>query len=548
VAKSETRSKSLSKAEPKGRLSGPAWKRRPDYVPGYTFEQHRADRVVRFVQQFVTMTTGRQFAGKPMRLMPWQIKEIIEPLYGWVDSDGLRRYRRAAIFIGKKNGKSSLMAALVLYHLLADSEPGASVYGAAVDRLQAGLIYRDVAASVRANPELSRVLEVIDSRSTIVHKPTASRYTCLAADSWRAEGINASAVIVDELHAHRKPDLVRALVYAGAARQQPLCVAISTAGDDRTGIGYEWWEDAMRVDPCWGGDPNINPTFFGRVYAAKETDDYASPKTWKKANPSMGVTIDPKAFANEYKDATTSPGKLGSFLRYRLNVWSDIDRKFFDPARWQACDGDPGELAGRAVWVGIDLASNIDMTSAAFVSKNEDGTYAVHMKYWVPSESVGIRERDTGFPYTQWVRDGLLTVTDGARLDHERVAADIIAIGRECQIVQVGTDPWQAGPLATFLQREGIEVQVVRQNTSSLNAPSKYLEGIVAEKRLHHGGHPILTMNALNTVMYTDATGMVKPDKRNGKMIDGVIALINALALATVAEQTVASWDIMSIG
>jgi len=493
------------------------------------------------------MTEGSRWANQPMRLMPWQ-RELIDSIYGWVDASGLRRYRRAGLWVPKKNGKSATMSGLALYHLLADNEPGAFVAIAACDRHQAGIIFRAIAASVRANPYLSDVLDIIDSRSTIIHKSSASRIVAMSADSWRAEGINASAVIVDELHAHRKPDLVRALLYSGAARQQPLCVAISTAGDDRTGIGYEWWEDSMRVDPDWGGDPKSNPTFYGRVYAAKESEDHSSPQVWARANPSWGVTIDPKAFANEYKDATTSPGKLGSFLRYRLNVWSDIDRKFFDPARWQACGGDPGELAGRAVWVGIDLASNIDMTSAAFVSKNEDGTYSVHMKYWVPSESVGIRERDTGFPYTQWVRDGLLTVTDGARLDHERVAADIIAIGRECQIVQVGTDPWQAGPLATFLQREGIEVQVVRQNTSSLNAPSKYLEGIVAEKRLHHGGNPILTMNALNTVMYTDATGMVKPDKRNGKMIDGVIALINALALATVAEQTVASWDIMAIG
>lgn len=542
MAKSETRSKRSSKAAPKKRPAGPAWKQRPEYVPGYTFEQERADRVVKFVQQFVTMTSGRKFAGKPMQLMPWQIHDIIEPLYGWVDDAGLRRYRRAAIFVSKKNGKSSLMAALVLYHLLADGEPGAAVYGAAVDRIQAGLIYRAVAASVRANPELTRALEVIDSRSTIVHRPTASRYTCLAADSWRAEGIDASAVVIDELHAHRKPDLVQALTYAGAARSQPLVVAISTAGESRNGIGYRWYEDARLVE----NSPEANPTFFGKIYEAKQDDarGYGDPTVWREANPSLGVTITEKDFAADHADALTAPTKMTAFLRYRLGIWAQSDSRWFHGDAWRNCGGGPAEpLAGRPCWVGVDLASNLDMTSAAFVFRESDGGYSVEWKYWVPSETVADRVRE-GIPYDAWIREGWVTVTDGHRLDHEAVARDIIAYGETHEIRAVGVDPWQAGALETLLQREGIEVRSVAQRTAYLNAPCKLLEALVVEGRLRHGGNPVAAWNANNVCVYTDPTGMIKPDKaKSGEKIDGIAALVNGLALASTDEGESTSVD-----
>ncbi len=545
MAKSETRSRRSSKAAPEKatrKPRGPAWKRRPEYVAGYTFEQERADRVVAFVQQFVTMTSGRKFAGKPMKLMPWQVHDIIEPIYGWVDDQGLRRYRRAAIFVSKKNGKSSLMAALVLYHLLADGEPGAAVFGAAVDRIQAGVIYRSVAASVRANPELARALEVIDSRSTIVHKPTASRYTCLAADSWRAEGIDASAVVVDELHAHRKPDLVQALTYAGAARAQPLVVAISTAGESRNGIGYQWYQDARLVE----ASPEANPTFFGKIYEAKEDDarGVESPEVWRDANPSLGVTISEKDFANDYADSLTSGTKRTSFLRYRLGIWAQADARWFHGDDWAKCGREPLEpLAGRPCWVGVDLASNLDMTSAAFVFKEADGSYSVEWKYWVPSETVGDRVRE-GIPYDTWIREGWVTVTDGHRLDHEAVARDIVAYGESHEIRGVGVDPWQAGALETLLQREGIEVKSVAQRTAYLNAPCKLLEALVVEGRLRHGANPVAAFNANNVCVYTDPTGMIKPDKaKSNEKIDGIAALVNGLALASTDDAETGSAD-----
>lgn len=513
-------------------------------MAGYTFEQERADRVVRFIETFVTMTSGRRFAGRPMRLMPWQIHDIIEPLYGWVDDNGLRRYRRAAIFVSKKNGKSTMMAALVLYHLLADQEPGAAVYGAAVDRIQAGLIYRSVAASARANPELSRALEIIDSRSTIVHHPTASRYTCLAADSWRAEGIDASAVVIDELHAHRKPDLVQALTYAGAARSQPLVVSISTAGEQRNGIGYEWYLDAKLVEK----DPAANPTFFGKIYEAKPDDPrgFGDPEVWKEANPSLGTTITEKDFAADYADSLTAPTKTTSFLRYRLGVWAQADSRWFRGDSFAKCKADPPvPLEGRPCVVGIDLASHMDMTAAAFLFKGEDGSWDAEMRYWCPEATIGERERRDNIPYSAWVRDGWLIPTPGVRLDHEYVANEILAVGQAHNLVRVGADPWQVGLLATLLERHDIRLTSVAQTTRVLSEPCKQLESLVAEGKFRFRS-PILGWNANNVCLYTDATGMVKPDKsKSTEKIDGISALVVAFAMGIAAadELTTPSLD-----
>jgi phage terminase large subunit-like protein len=182
--------------------------------------------------------------------------------------------------------------------------------------------------------------------------------------------------------------------------------------------------------------------------------------------------------------------------------------------------------------VGVDLASNLDMTAACFLFQAADGSYDAVMRYWVPEETVAERERKDRIPYSTWIREGWLTVTPGARLDHEHVARDILAFGKDHQILQVGADPWQVGPLATFLQRENIEVKGVAQSTSRLNAPCKMLEGLVVEGKFRYES-PILLWNANHCLVYTDTTGMIKPDKsKSTEKIDGLSAASNAFAMA----------------
>lgn len=505
---------------------------RPEYLPGYQWDAEAAEAPVEFITTLCRHPNER--GGDPLRvdLIEWQAEQVLRPLFGWRRPDGRLRFRRAGIFVPKKNRKSSLMSQLAQY-ILTCHAPAQDVFLAANDRLQARTMYRMVKQSVEASPKLSKMLEVIDSRSIIRNATTGKEIRCLSSDSWRNEGLNGS-VILDEIHSFRTPDLVDALTYATRGTANGLVISISTAGDNRNGIGWRWWQDcelAMR-------DPKANPTFYGLIYAAAPDDDFSDPAVWRKANPSMGVAFPEDEFAADYQDATTDPRKMSKFLRYSLNVWQQADARWFQgPIDWSACGAGPAApLAGRPCWVGVDLASNLDMTAAAFVFKEADGSYAVEWKYWVPRETVADRVRE-GIPYDAWIRDGWVKVTDGHRLDHEQVARDILDWGERHEIRAVGVDPWQAGALETLLQREGITVKDIPQRTAYLNSACKLLEALVVEKRLRHGGNPVAAWNANNVCVYTDATGMIKPDKaKSTEKIDGIPALVNALCLASTDE------------
>ena len=505
--------------------------KRPEYVAGYQWDAAAAEAPVEFIEQLCRHPDER--GGDPQRitLIDWQKERVLRPLFGWRRPDGRLRFRRAGIFVPKKNRKSSLMSQLAQYMATCHA-PAQDVFLAANDRLQARTMYRMVKQSVEASPKLSRLLEVVDSRSIIRNRETGKEIRCLSSDSWRNEGLNGS-VILDEIHSFRSPDLVDALIYATRGTTNGLVISISTAGSDRNGIGWRWWQDCELVIK----DPKANPTFLGLIYAAAEDDDYSDPKVWRKANPSMGIAFPEDEFAADYQDATTDPRKMSKFLRYSLNVWQAADARFFQGDAWSQCNAGPAEqLAGRPCWVGVDLASNLDMTAAAFVFKERDGSYAVEWKYWVPRETVSDRVRE-GIPYDAWIRDGWVTVTDGHRLDHETVARDIIDYGQAHEIRAVGVDPWQAGALETLLQREGIAVKDIPQRTAYLNSACKLLEALVVEKRLRTGGNPVALWNANNVSVYTDPTGMIKPDKsKSNEKIDGIAALVNALALASTDE------------
>jgi phage terminase large subunit-like protein len=202
--------------------------------------------------------------------------------------------------------------------------------------------------------------------------------------------------------------------------------------------------------------------------------------------------------------------------------------------------------------VGVDLASNLDMTAACFLWKESDGSYFARWKVWVPEETVAARERE-GIPYMTWIRDGWATVTQGARLDHEHVARDILEAGEQSRIVAVGADPWQVGPLATLLQRADVEVQTVAQRTGTLNAPCKLLEALVVEGKLRTGDppNPIAAWAANHVCVYTDPTGMIKPDKaKSAEKIDPIVALVNALAIASTSDEgntDPSAWQIIEL-
>jgi phage terminase large subunit-like protein len=503
-----------------------------------------ADRVCTFFREILRHSKG-QHAGKAFDLLPWQ-EAMLTELFGRIRPDGTRQYRTAYIEVPKKNGKSTTLAGIALYMLLADREPGAEVYGAASDREQAGIIYREAAAMVRASPLLSSRLEVIDSRKTILYRKTNSFYRVLSADAFRAEGLNIHALLFDELHAQRDRRLWDALRYGGAARRQPLLLSITTAGYDRKSI---CWEQHAYAERCIA-DPEFDPSFYGLIYAASPEDDPFKEATWRKANPSLGHTMSIESFQADAREAEQSPAKLNAFLRYRLNIWTASDVRFLKPSAWAACSQPLQEMKGRVCYAGLDLASTTDLSACVVISSDEEGVVDVLPVFWCPSESIEQRSLRDKVDYVGWARDGFIRVTDGNVADYATIQRDILELCESYQIKQIGVDPWNATMLSQNLAGEGVDVVNVRQSYGSLSSPTKALEALVLGSKLRHAGHPVLSWMADNVAVQGDHQGNIKASKaKSTERIDGIAALINALAVQAVAtapppEQ---DWNIVSL-
>jgi phage terminase large subunit-like protein len=510
-----------------------------------TVDAAAAQKVYDFFETVLRHSKG-QHAGKPFKLLEWQ-RYVLGELFGRLTPDGQRQYRVGYIELPKKMGKSTTLAGVALYMLLADNEPGAEVYGAACDREQAGIIYREAASMVRASPGLSRHLEVIDSRKTIVHKASNSFYRVLSADAFRAEGLNIHALLFDELHAQRDRRLWDALRYGGAARRQPLLLSITTAGFDRKSI---CWEQHAYAERCIA-DPSVDQAFFGCIYAAAPDDDWKDSKTWHKANPSLGETITVESFAADAREAEQSPSKLNSFLRYRLNVWTTQDVRWLSPDSWAKCGGPlRDDLEGREWFAGLDLAATTDLSALVLVSQADDGTFDVLPFFWVPEQNAAERTLRDKVDYVGWIRDGHIKATDGNVTDYDVIRRDIGEIAKKYNIRQIAIDRWNSTQLSTQLQADGLNVVGFGQGVASLSSPSKQLENLVLSERIRHGSHPTLNWMAANVAVQVDHQGNIKPSKaKSTERIDGIVSLVMGLGLhaTATAPPPEQNWDIITL-
>ena len=499
---------------------------------GCYFDLPAAERVCNFFQRFLRHSKG-EWAGRPFELLDWQWEQIVAPLFGWKRADGTRRYRRGYIEVPKKNGKSALFSGLSLYLLMADGEPGAEIYSAAVDRDQAGIVYNEAANMVEASPALLSKLDVVRSTKRIVFKQTRSVYRALSADVPAKEGLNAHAVLIDELHAQKNRELWDTLRYAGASRRQPLNLAITTAGYDRHSI---CWEQHCYAEQVLTGVIE-DSSFFAFISAAGPEDDWTDPEVWKKANPSFGTTVNAEQFAEDCNEAQESPAKENSFRRYRLNQWTESDVRWLSLEKWDACAGIPEDLEGELCYAGLDLSSTTDLSALVLVFPGEE-RFDVLAYFWVPEEGARRRERKDRVPYLQWIREGHIEATPGEAIDYAYIRKRIKELGETYRIETIAIDRWNATQLAGELEQDGFEIVAFGQGFASMNWPTKKLEEIVLSAKLAHGGNPVLRWMAANVSLETDAADNWKPSKKKSReRIDGIVALIMGLERATTHEQ-----------
>lgn len=494
----------------------------------YYFDESAARRAEDFFALVLKHSKGR-WSGQPFALEPWQ-RDVIRTAFGTMRrADGKRRYRRVFVFVPRKNGKSTMGAGIANYLLLADGEPGAEIYSAALDREQASIIFAEAKSMCIQEPVLRERCQIY--RRSIVVPSTLSSYRVLSADADNKHGLNAHGVIFDELHAQDDRDLYDVLLTSTGAREQPMTWMFTTAGFDRDTICYEVYDYARRVRDGVIDDPEFLPV----IYEAAPDDDWKSPATWRKANPNLGVTISEEYLEAECRRAVLTPMYENAFRRLHLNQWTQQETRWVSIERWDECGSPPLDVSGRRCWVGLDLSRKTDLTAAVAVFPDEHGVHDVIAKFWMPAENVAERERRDKVPYSKWVRDGLIETTEGDVVDYRAVRTYLTEFASRHTVVEVAYDPWSAVQIATELQDDGLTMVQHMQGFRSMSEPMKTLEAAVLSGGLRHGGNEVLRWMFGNVAVEIDAAENIKPSKRKSRgRIDGIVALIMAIGRAAV--------------
>ncbi len=482
----------------------------------------------------LTHVEGTQFAGKPFHLFLWQTR-IIHKLFGTLKENGYRQYRTCYVEVPKKNGKSELGAAIALKLLCADGEIGAEIYSVASDKEQAGIVFRKAAQMVRNSEELTERLRIIDSQKRIVDYKTNSYYRVLSSDVETKHGFNPHGVIFDELHAQPNRKLWDVLtVGTDAARKQQMIFVMTTSGFDRNSICWEVHSQALRIKKGISKDP----TFLPIIFNVDEEEDWKDERNWVKANPSLGKIFDIENLRQGFKEATEIPAKENEFRRLRLDQWTSSSTRWIRIEDWDACATpvDLDSFSNRNCYGGMDLSSTLDISafSLLFEPLNGDGIFDLITYFWMPSENVEKKSRMDRVDYDLWHRQGLIETTEGNVIDSEYIRTKINELGKIYNIQEIGYDPWNATSLAVGLGNDGFKMIPVRQGFASLSAPTKELMTLVMQKKIHHGGNPILRYMSDSMVLTQDAAGNVKPDKaKSNARIDGIVSTIIALDRAS---------------
>lgn len=522
---------------------------------GVYFDEAAVERVLRFFL-LLRQLIGR-WAGREFRLLDWQVRWLVAPVFGikW-KATGFRVFRTVWFEIPRKNGKSTLCSGLALYLLTADREMGAQVFAAAGDRTQAGLVFRPARQMALGSPDLAKALGKGIRTHYLEHPRTGSVFRALSSDGARQHGLNVHGAVIDEVHVHKNPDVIDALETGTGSRDQPLVIFITTADDGVDGSIYATKREYLEGVAAGHID---DATFYGVVFGVDheaEGFDPFSDDTLAAANPGAGVTVMWDYLRGKANEARQSPSQLNRYLRLHLNVrtkqtvrWLPLDA--YDVTRQLV---DDNEWRGNWGWAGLDLSSTTDLTAYVFRGAGDpERGHPVRMLCWVPEERVRELERKMKVPLQRWIDEGWVRTTEGNVVDYAAVRADIRAdVDRYGYVPRsIAYDPWNATETVQLLEAEGFEMVPVRQGYATLSPPAKSIERQIigstpARPMVRTGSNPVLRWMVDCVQVKTDTEGNIRPVKqdrsKSTKRIDGVVAWIMAEREAmAVAEESSAA-------
>jgi phage terminase large subunit-like protein len=520
----------------------------PAYDPflnlgGAWFETDTAEYYIDFIETCCTHIEGA-LAGQPFIMERWE-RAIVANLFGWYKSDFLgrtvRRYRKAFVYVGRKNGKTPLGAAIHNAVYFLDDEAGQINNIAAASRDQASKMYRHISGMILAEPEMKSRCHIYSATRTIT-KPDNSVAKVIPADDKVAHGDNQHLGIVDELHAQPDRKLIDTMItaMASANRAQPLMLFFTTADFDRPSICNEEYDYACKVRDGVIKDPSYLPA----IYEAEPEDDWKSEKVWRKANPNLGVSVSLDYLREECKRAQEITAYENTFKRLHLNIRTEQDVRWLTLDVWDGCNMPIAEnsLKGKPCYAGFDLSSNTDVAGYGLLFPPENGSaWQLLPRLFIPKDNAIKRERRDKVPYFAWAKEGYITLTPGNVVDYAVIKAKFEQDRQDFDVREAAFDRWNFEALRQQFIFDGMSDEffvAFGQGFASMSAPTKELEKLLLAHELAHGGHPVLRWMASNVAVETDAAGNIKPSKkRSSEKIDGIVMLIMALGRALVAAQ-----------
>lgn len=526
--------------------------------PGeFFYSPARANHVLEFFENYCHHSKGK-FGGKMVELELWE-KAMLAAVFGFIDVEGNRQYRKCGLIVGKKNGKSLVASGVGLYMLTADGEPGPEVYAVATKRDQAKIIWQEAKRMVRKSPSLLKrirtlVAELCSDFNDGIFKP-------LASDSDTLDGLNVHCALMDEIHQWKNGRALYDIIADGiTAREQPLIFMTSTAGVIREDIYDDTYEEAEKIingyeDP--DGYHDDRTIYF--IYELDARAEWTDPKCWKKANPGLGTIKNFRTLADKVKKAMQNPALVKNLVCKEFNIretsseawltFEELDNRdtyHLDPENkhflWRHLeDGEWKEIQLPYPKYGIggaDLSSTTDLTAAKllFMVPSCPKIFSLSM-YWLAEDLLERRASEDSIPYDKWHERGLLRLSPGNKVHHKHVTEWFVELQNQLDIyvAYIGYDAWSA----TYWVEEmknffGPSAMIaVHQGKKTLSDPMKRLKNDLGSKVIVYNNNPIDKWCLANTSYEEDKNGNIQPHKTSKptRRIDGTAALLDAYTI-----------------
>jgi len=500
----------------------------------------RGERVIAFVERYCVVPEGT-LLGKPVRLLPFQRKFILA-VY-----DNPHGTSRAYLSIARKNGKTGLIACLLLAHIVGpEAYQNGRIVSGARSRKQAAEVFNYASKMILMSPELSKLARIVPSGKMIVGLAKNVEYQASSAEAKSAHGGSPILAILDEVGQIKGPtdDFVEAIETSqGAYEGKAMLFAISTQAATDNDLFSRWIDDA---------ETSKDPRIVSHIYSAPADCELGDRAGWAAANPALGVFRSIKDVEDFSHLAERMPTKEASFRWLFLNQRIDASAPFVSPAVWRACDAPVADdFEGLPVFGGLDLSEVSDLTALVLMApKVEDGKTVWHVKprFWLPGDSLREKAKDDRVPYDIWADQGHLHTTPGPTVDYEFVAHYLREVFDTMDVRKLAFDRWNWRHLKPWLAAAGFtEDQLEGDNAvfeqfgqgfQSMSPALRGLESLILNQKIAHGGHPVLTMCMMNATVRSDSSDNRKLDKQKSRgRIDGAVALAMATAMAGTYEE-----------